>query len=120
VPVVLILAADVIVFLGYSIAFLTLRENSFASRIIEFEPDQKGISSGPYPVIRHPMYAGVLLMFLFTPLALGSYWAMVVFVPLAVIIVFRILNEKEVLLRDLAGYQEYCRKVRYRLVPRVW
>jgi protein-S-isoprenylcysteine O-methyltransferase Ste14 len=59
-------------------------------------------------------------MFLFTPLARGSFWAMVVFVPLAVMIVFRILNDEEVLLWDLAGYQEYCRKVRYRLVPRVW
>jgi len=57
---------------------------------------------------------------LFTPLALGSYWAMVVFVPLAVMIVLRILNEEEVLLRDLAGYQDYCKEVRYRLVPHVW
>lgn len=120
VPVVLVLAADVTVFLGYSIVFLTLRENSYASRIIEVEPGQKVISTGPYAVIRHPMYAGVLLMFLFTPLALGSYWAMVVFIPLAVMIMFRILNEEEVLSRDLAGYQEYCRKVRYRLIPRVW
>ena len=120
VPVVLILAADVMIFLGYSIAFLTLRENSFASRIIEVEPGQQVISTGPYAVIRHPMYAGVLLMFLFTPLALGSYWAMVVFIPLVVIIVFRIMNEEEVLSRDLAGYQEYCSKVRYRLVPCVW
>ena len=120
VPVVLVLAADVMIFLGYSIAFLTLRENSFASRIIEVEPGQQVISTGPYAVIRHPMYAGVLLMFLFTPLALGSYWAMVVFIPLVVIIVFRILNEEEVLSRDLAGYQEYCSKVRYRLVPCVW
>jgi protein-S-isoprenylcysteine O-methyltransferase Ste14 len=81
VPVVLVLAADVIVFLGYCIEFLTLRENSYASRIIEVEPGQQVISTGPYAVIRHPMYAGFLLMFLFTPLALGSYWAMVVFIP---------------------------------------
>ena len=120
VPVVLVLAADMIVCLGYRIAFLTMRENSYASRIIEVEPGQKVISTGPYAFIRHPMYAGFLLMFLFTPLALGSYWAMVVCVPLAVMIVLRILNEEEVLSRDLAGYQEYCRKVRYRLVPRVW
>jgi protein-S-isoprenylcysteine O-methyltransferase Ste14 len=120
VPVVLVLLADVIVFLGYIIAFLTLRENSYASRIIEVESGQKVISTGPYAVIRHPMYAGFLLMFLFTPLALGSYWALVVFAPLAVMIMFRILNEEEVLLRELPGYREYYGKVRYRLVPGVW
>jgi protein-S-isoprenylcysteine O-methyltransferase Ste14 len=120
VPVLMVLAANLIVFLGYVITFLTLRENSFASRIIEVDKEQKVISSGPYRIIRHPMYAGVLLMFLFSPLALGSYWALVVMSPLPLLFMFRILNEEEVLSRELPGYQEYCRKVKYRLVPYVW
>jgi len=97
-----------------------LRENSFVSRIIEVEPGQQVLSTGPYTVIRHPMYAEALLMFLFTPLALGSYWALVIIAPRPVMIVFRIMNEEEVLCRDLPGYKEYCMKVRYRLVPGVW
>lgn len=120
VPVVLVLASDVIVFLGYFVIFLTFLENSYASRIIEVEKGQTVISTGPYAIVRHPMYLGWLLMFLFTPIALGSYWALIVFLPLAVMIIFRIRNEEEVLLRDLPGYKEYCTKVRYRLVPLVW
>jgi protein-S-isoprenylcysteine O-methyltransferase Ste14 len=115
-----VLAADAIVFLGYLITFLTLRENSFASRIIEVEKGQQVISTGPYAIVRHPMYAGVLLMFLFTPLAHGSSLALVVFVPLAVMIVMRIRNEETVLARELPGYLEYCGEVRYRLVPGIW
>jgi protein-S-isoprenylcysteine O-methyltransferase Ste14 len=120
VPVALVLTADAIVFLGYLITFLTLRENSFASRIIEVEVGQQVISTGPYAIVRHPMYAGVILMFLFTPLALGSSLALVAVVPLAVLIVLRIRNEETVLARELPGYVEYCGKVRYRLVPGIW
>ena len=120
VPVALVLTADAIVFLGYLITFLTLRENSFASRIIEVEVGQQVISTGPYAIVRHPMYAGVILMFLFTPLALGSSLALVAVVPLAVLIVLRIRNEETVLVRELPGYVEYCGKVRYRLVPGIW
>jgi protein-S-isoprenylcysteine O-methyltransferase Ste14 len=120
VPVDLVLASDAIVFLGYLVFFLTLRENSYASRIISVEKDQTVISTGPYAVVRHPMYLGALVMLLFTPPALGSVWGLVTFVPLLVMIVFRIRNEEQVLLRDLPGYGEYRGKVRYRLVPGVW
>jgi len=120
VPVWLVFAADIMVFAGYLIFFLTLRENSYASRIIEVENGQQVISTGPYAQVRHPMYSGVLLMFLFTPLALGSYVALIMFPPLLLTIALRIKNEEAVLTRDLPGYAEYCTKTRYRLVPSVW
>jgi protein-S-isoprenylcysteine O-methyltransferase Ste14 len=108
------------VFLGYLFIFLVFRENSYASRIIEVEAGQRVISSGPYALVRHPMYLGFIVMFLFTPLALGSYWALPVFLLTPVFLVFRIRNEEEVLARDLPGYAEYRQKVRYRLIPLVW
>ncbi len=120
VPVLLVIAANVIVLSGYIFVFFVLRENSYASRIIEVEKGQKVITTGPYAIVRHPMYLGVLLMYLFTPLALGSYWALIFFLPLLPLIVFRLLNEEEVLLRELMGYEEYCGKTRYRLFPFIW
>ena len=119
-PVLLVIAANAIVLSGYIFIFFVLRENSYASRIIEVEKGQKVISTGPYAIVRHPMYLGVLLMLLFTPLALGSYWALIFFLPLFPLIVFRLLNEEEVLLRELPGYEEYCQKTRYRLFPFIW
>lgn len=120
VPVPLILAADVVVALGYLVVFLVFRENSYTSRIINVETGQRVITTGPYAIIRHPMYLGVTLMFLATPLALGSFWAVPVFLFLPVFLVFRIRNEEEVLVRELPGYTEYCREVRYRLIPGIW
>lgn len=120
VPAIFVLTADSIVFLGYLITFLTLRENSFASRIIEVDKEQKVIATGPYAYIRHPMYLGTIIMVLFTPLALGSFWAAIPVLAIPAFIVFRILGEEAVLRRELPGYQEYCGRVRYRLVPGIW
>ena len=120
VPVLLVIAANAMVLSGYIFVFFVLRENSYASRIIEVEKGQKVITTGLYAIVRHPMYLGVLIMYLFTPLALGSYWALIFFLPLLPLIVLRLLNEEEVLLRELAGYKEYCRKTRYRLFPFIW
>ncbi len=120
VPVLIVIAANAIVFSGYLLVFFVLRENSYASRIIEVEKGQKVITTGPYAIVRHPMYLGVLLMYLFTPLALGSYWAIIFFLPLVPLIVFRLLNEEEVMLRELPSYEEYCKKTRYHLIPFIW
>lgn len=120
VPHELVLAADALVFLGYLLVFLVLRENRYASRTIGVEEGQKVVAAGPYSVVRHPMYAGTLLMFLLTPVALGSYVALLPFLLFLPLLALRILNEEEVLLRELPGYKEYCAKTRYRLIPFVW
>jgi len=119
-PFGFVFAADVIVFLGYVLIFLVFRENSYAGRTVRVEKGQKVISTGPYSIIRHPMYFGTIFLYLATPIALGSYVAVLPFLLLVPILVFRILNEEEVLRRELPGYKEYCKKVRYRLIPFVW
>jgi protein-S-isoprenylcysteine O-methyltransferase Ste14 len=116
VPVYLVIAANAIVLSGYIFVFFVLRENSYASRIIEVEKGQKVITTGPYAIVRHPMYLGVLMMCIFTPLALGSYWALPFFLPLLPLLIYRLLNEEEVLLKELPGYKEYCQKDRKSVV----
>ncbi len=120
VPTIIVVVANIMVMLGYFIVHFVFRENSYTSRIVEVEEDQKVISSGPYAIVRHPMYSGTCLMFLFTPLALGSFWALIAFVFLPVVLIIRILNEENVLQRDLKGYKEYCLKTKYRLIPYIW
>jgi protein-S-isoprenylcysteine O-methyltransferase Ste14 len=120
IPVEAVLAADVLVILGYALVFLVFKENPFASRVVEVEHEQKVISTGPYALVRHPMYLGTSIMWLATPIALGSYWALPVFLILPIVLVYRIMNEEEVLLRDLPGYREYTQMVKYRLIPGIW
>jgi protein-S-isoprenylcysteine O-methyltransferase Ste14 len=120
VPYWLVIAADIVIFLAYMLVFRTFRENSYASRIVEVDEKQKVITTGLYAVIRHPMYAGVIPMYLCIPIALGSYIALPFFFALIPGIIFRIFDEEEVLLRDLKGYKEYVEKVKYRLIPGIW
>ena len=120
VPVVGVIAANIVVLLGYGLYALVLKENRYASRIIEVEENQPVITTGPYALVRHPMYLAVLLMYVFSPLALGSYWAMLPTILLPVLLLARIRNEEKVLLRDLAGYGAYQQETKYRLIPGVW
>jgi protein-S-isoprenylcysteine O-methyltransferase Ste14 len=120
VPFELAIAANAVVFLSYMLIFLVFKENSYASRTVQVEKGQKVVSTGPYAIVRHPMYLGSMFMYLATPIALGSYWALPPFVLMVPVFVFRILSEEEVLRRGLKGYKEYCKKVRYRLIPFVW
>ncbi len=120
VPVPVVLAGDVLVVIGYVICFLVFRANSFASAIVEVGPGQRVITTGPYAVVRHPMYAGALLIFFGTPLALGSWWGLVPAAVLTAVIVWRLLDEENYLDRNLAGYAEYRQAVRWRLVPGMW
>jgi protein-S-isoprenylcysteine O-methyltransferase Ste14 len=116
----IVLVADTGVFLGYCLILWVFKENSYASRTIEVAEGQKVITTGPYSIIRHPMYLGVLVMYLLTPVALGSWWALPIFSLNILIFIWRIQNEEKVLLRDLPGYCEYCQERHYRLLPLIW
>jgi protein-S-isoprenylcysteine O-methyltransferase Ste14 len=120
VPPLVVIAASLVVLLGYGIFVLVLRENQYAARTVQVEQGQQVIRSGPYARVRHPMYLGVLLMYLASPLALGSYWATLPALLIIPLLVARILNEERVLVRELDGYEAYRQVTRYRLLPGVW
>ena len=120
VPPYIVISADFIVLIGYLMVFFVFKANSYASRIIEVIENQKVISTGFYRYVRHPMYLGVLIMFLPTPIALGSYWALIALALLPVVLASRIISEEKTLLVELPGYKEYCQKTRYRLLPLIW
>jgi protein-S-isoprenylcysteine O-methyltransferase Ste14 len=120
IPPEVIIATDAVILGGYLIIFMVFRENSYASRIVEIGKGHKVITTGLYSVVRHPMYLGVLIMYLPTPLALGSYWGLIPMALLPAALVFRILNEEKVLSENLEGYKEYCLKTKYRLLPYIW
>jgi protein-S-isoprenylcysteine O-methyltransferase Ste14 len=119
VPLYLVIAGDIFVLLGFIIIFFALKENSFASSIIETDSEQKVITTGPYRIVRHPMYTGGLLLS-FASLALGSYWALFFTLLLFIKIVIRLLYEEKFLMKNLPGYKEYCEKTRHRLIPFIW
>jgi protein-S-isoprenylcysteine O-methyltransferase Ste14 len=116
----LVLAGNVLVAISFAIVFVVFKKNSFASGVVQVEKEQRVISTGLYAYVRHPMYAGAGLLLIATPLALGSWWGIPVGLMLCAVIVVRLLDEERRLAADLSGYEEYRRKVPYRIVPKVW
>ena len=120
VPPYAVIAGDILVAVGFYVIFLVYKENSFTSATIEIAENQKVISTGPYALVRHPMYAGGLVYFLGTPLALGSYWGFLVIAATMPFVIWRLFNEERFLSKNLPGYTDYCAKVRWRLIPGVF
>lgn len=119
-PANVAIAGDILVVLGWIGIFFVFRENSFSSATIELAADQRVISTGPYALVRHPMYAAALVMLLGMPIALGSWWGVLTMAAVVPAVVWRPLDEERFLARNLPGYAEYQRKVRYRLLPLAW
>jgi protein-S-isoprenylcysteine O-methyltransferase Ste14 len=115
-----VLLGDALLIAGFYFIWTVYRENTFTSATIEVAKDQKVVSTGPYAVVRHPMYAGGLLYLVAMPLALGSYWGLVVFAVVLLLVLWRLFDEERFLSRNLPGYTEYQQRVRHRLVPFVW
>ncbi|MCL2701943.1 MAG: isoprenylcysteine carboxylmethyltransferase family protein [Phycisphaerae bacterium] len=120
VPPAAVAAGLVFTVVGYAVVYAAMRANVFASATIEVLPGQHVVSTGPYAAVRHPMYSGALLMLLATPVAMGSWWGLTLFPPIAVLIVWRLVLEERFLTRNLSGYVAYREKVRWRLLPGVF
>jgi protein-S-isoprenylcysteine O-methyltransferase Ste14 len=106
--------------LGFLFNFFAIKENSYAASSIRVFAGQKVISTGPYAIVRHPMYAGALIMIIGTPLALGSWLGLIIVTLILPVLIWRLLDEEELLKKELPGYLAYTQKVRYRLVPNFW
>lgn len=119
-PITVTVVSAVVFFASYGLYAEVLRENTYLSRTIEVQEGQKVIDTGLYALVRHPMYSATLLLFLSMPLVLGSFYSFIIFLLYPFIIAKRIIHEEEFLERDLEGYSEYKKKVKYRLVPFVW
>lgn len=120
IPTYIVLLADFAGLIGYLIVFFVFKQNSYASRVVEVAHNQTVISTGLYRIVRHPMYVGVMIMWLPMPIALGSYWGLIAMATIPFALVLRILNEEKLLLKELPGYDDYCRKTKHRLIPYLW
>lgn len=120
VPTWLVIASSVILLVSYALYAEVMRENAYLSRTVEVQEEQKVIDTGLYGIVRHPMYAVTVTLFLSIPLVLGSWLSFVLFLHYPLIIAFRIRNEEKVLTEGLNGYREYKEKVKYKLIPFIW
>jgi len=120
VPLWLVLLGDAVFIAGYALYSRVIQVNAYASRVVEVAAGQKVISSGPYALVRHPMYLSMLAFFFGSALALASYWALIPAALMIPTLAVRLLDEEKTLLRDLPGYAEYTQKVRWHLIPGIW
>jgi protein-S-isoprenylcysteine O-methyltransferase Ste14 len=120
VPLGVVVLGDLMVALGYLAVLRVFKENTFASALIEVGSEQRVIDTGPYALVRHPMYGSALLMLAGIPLALGSLWGLCVLPLFVALLIWRLIDEETLLVQDLPGYDNYRERVRYRLVPRLW
>ena len=120
VPLWVVIAASAVLLISYALYAEVMRENAFLSRTVEIQKNQTVVDTGLYGVVRHPMYAVTLWLFLSIPLVLGSWWSLLCFFPYIAVIAVRICNEEKVLEAGLAGYTEYKKRVKYRLFPFIW
>jgi protein-S-isoprenylcysteine O-methyltransferase Ste14 len=119
-PLYLVIVGDVLTALGFYIIFKVYKENTFASATIQVAEGQKVISTGPYAIVRHPMYAGGLLYILGMPLALGSFRALLVLPVIFLFLIWRLFDEERLLSKELPGYKEYTEKVHWHLIPGIF
>ena len=119
-PTAVAILGDLLLLAGWYGIFVVFRANSYAAATIQVTSGQKVISTGPYAIVRHPMYATALLMLLGIPLSLASWWGVLVWAALLPTLAWRLIDEEQVLLRDLDGYADYRRKARWRLIPGIW
>jgi len=115
-----VIAASVLFFVAYALYAEVMRENAYLSRTVKVEEGQKVVDTGLYGIVRHPMYAVTVLLFLMIPLVLGSWYALIAFAFYPAIIIVRLRDEEKLLTRELPGYAEYKQKVRYRIIPFIW
>ena len=120
VPLWVVIAASAVLLIAYGLYAEVMRENAYLSRTVEVQKNQKVVDSGLYGILRHPMYAVTLWLFLAIPLVLGSWWSLLCFLPYVAVIVVRIRNEERVLSAGLEGYEAYKKRVRYRILPFIW
>jgi len=115
-----VIAASVLFLVAYALYAEVMRENAYLSRTVKVEEGQKVVDTGLYGIVRHPMYAVTVLLFLMIPLVLGSWYALIAFAFYPAIIIVRLRDEEKLLTRELPGYAEYKQKVRYRIIPFIW
>lgn len=120
VPLWAVAVASVILLVAYALYGEIMRENAYLSRTIKVEEGQKVVDTGLYGIVRHPMYAVTVWLFLAIPIVLGSWWSFLCFLPYVVVTVVRIINEEKLLTKELEGYKDYKKRVKYRLIPFVW